>query len=253
MRNIMPKASVILRYCNMSKLRERNLKILVNHILKNDKLEIIIVNMYKKTNQKFTHPNVKQIWIDKPFESSKANNIGANKSSTNIFIFQDADIIFKNNLYNKTIKALMEGYESVRIGEECIQLSELNTKRCVDNKFLQSQINKKFKDSKRDAPGACIALSRKSFIKVGGHCELFKVYGWEDCYFRYKVRKLTNQICFKEQMLHLNHETNYQAGKQAVNSKLYEDLLYTDNGNCVKLSKRDQDDLLKKYPNIKGK
>jgi GT2 family glycosyltransferase len=115
----------------------------------------------------------------------------------------------------------------------------------------QEVISYKFPSCFRDAPGACIALSRDAFIKVGGCCELFKVYGWEDVYFRYKVKTLTKQTCLNAQMIHMPHETNYQIDKQPVNAPLYHELLYTDNGDCVKLSMRDREYLLSHYPTIR--
>jgi hypothetical protein len=160
--------------------------------------------------------------------------------------------LFDINCYSKIIRAISSGKaETVRVGERCVQLSYENTRNmCKNPKILNANVKKKFNDCFRDAPGACVAISRKAFINIGGHCELFKVYGWEDCYFRHKVKKLTRVIRLKEQMLHLQHEENWQSGRQAANLPLYEALLYTDNGDGVKLSKRDKKDLLKKYPGM---
>ena len=52
-------------------------------------------------------------------------------------------------------------------------------------------------------------------------------------------------------MIHLPHEVNFQSDKQPVNAKLYQQLLYTDGGDCKKLSKRDMKDLLFKYKELK--
>jgi predicted glycosyltransferase involved in capsule biosynthesis len=195
---------------------------------------------------------VKKIFTPKPFESSRANNIGASMATTNIFIFQDADIIFRPRHYDEIMQKVKKGYEMVRVGEKCVNLNTQSAIRMSKHpEHIDKIITKKFKDSFRDAPGACIAITRKAFVRIGGYCELFKVYGWEDCYFRYKANKLTKKMCLKEQMIHLPHETNFQMKHQAKNAKLYHDILYTDNGNAKKLAARDREDLLAKYPGVK--
>jgi len=239
-------ASVILRYCNQSRSRARNLRILLHHLAKIPTLEIVVSVMDKD----FTpHVEVKKIFTPGTFESSRANNIGAAAATTDILIFQDADIIFEASCYTKIIQSICAGQESVRVGEQCVNLGAVNVPKLQRNPtaFLKHR----FKTCLRDAPGACIALSRSAFIKVGGHCELFKVYGWEDCYFRYKVKTLTKQSCLNQQMIHLPHEENFQMGHQADNAHLYQELLYTDGGNCIKLSERDRKFLLEQYPTLR--
>jgi predicted glycosyltransferase involved in capsule biosynthesis len=241
--------SVILRFTNRSKKRERDLKILLSHICRLKNLEIIIVVMERDVDlSNFT--NARKIFIDEPFESSKANNIGADASTTDVLVFQDADIIFKSDCYGKIINNL-KNYDSVRVGENCVNLGEIHVKKLIGSPInIDHLTNKRFRDCIRDAPGAAIALNKRKFIEIGGYSELFKVYGWEDCYFRYKVKKLTKQMCLNEQMIHLPHEVNYQAGKQPVNAKLYHEIIYTDDGDCIKLSNRDRAFLLKKYKNL---
>jgi predicted glycosyltransferase involved in capsule biosynthesis len=244
----MQNSSIILRFANKSKKRARNLKILLDSITRLKNLEIILVVMENDIN--LEHP-VRKVFLDAPFESSKANNFGADLSTTDILIFQDADIIFKLNSYNKIVESL-KNYDSVRVGESCVNLGEIHVGKLTQNSAnIDRILNKKFTDSIRDAPGAVVALNKKDFIRIGGYCELFKVYGWEDCYFRYKVKKLTRQICLNEQMIHLPHEVNYQAGKQPVNSGLYHELLNTDGGDSIKLSIRDREFLLENYKNLR--
>ncbi|MBD3407207.1 MAG: glycosyltransferase [Candidatus Lokiarchaeota archaeon] len=242
----MSEASVIIRYTNRSLSRARNLKILLDYIWPLNNIEIILSVM--EHDIKIKHKKVHKIFSPDKFESAKANNIGAHNASTNIFIFQDADIMFHRKCYQKIINNINSGFGSIRVGERCVNLGENNIPKLKRNPelILRHEFNSCF----RDAPGACIALSRKSFKDVGGHCELFKVYGWEDVYFRYKVKKLTSQKCLNQQMIHLPHEINYQMGKQAVNAELYQELLSVDGGDCIKMSNRDREDLLRKYPNI---
>lgn len=234
--------SVIIRYSNRSKAREYNLNALLDLIVPKNNLEIILSVMEQNINIK--HQRVRKIFTPNPFESSKANNRGAAVATTDIFVFQDADIIFDPLLYDGIVHQIRNGFETVRVAEQCINVVGSNdAARLVKKTFGEGA-------ARRDAPGACVALSRKAFIRIGGHCELFKVYGWEDCYFRYKAAKLTKHHCLKGQMIHLGHEENYQAGKQPVNAGLFSELLSTDGGNCLRLAERDRIDLLSKYPGI---
>ena len=242
-------ASVIIRFSNKSQQRLRNLGILINHIRRRKNIEIIVSAMESN------FPNIKGItknYTAATFESSRANNIGASLASTNILIFQDADIIFHLTNYDRIIhKILKEKYQTVRVGEKCVNLNAQSAAHMVGNLPKVDQVLRKdINDSLRDAPGACVAIGKKAFIRIGGYCELFKVYGWEDCYFRYKAKKLTRSIGLNSQMVHLPHEINFQMKHQAKNAKLYHDLLYTDKGNCGRLAKRDRIDLLKKYPRL---
>lgn len=243
----MVAASVIFRYSNRSQRRLRNLNTLIKYASRKNDIELIISTM--EINNPFIG-GAKNIFTNRPFESAQANNIGASHATSNILIFQDADIIFTLHQYNYIIKAITEeGYDAVRVGERCVNLSEPNSmfmSKSVDN--MIKILSQTFNDCFRDAPGACVAFSRDAFIRIGGHCELFKVYGWEDCYLLYKMNKLCKVKRLNGQMLHLSHEENYQIGKQPVNSKLYYEILYTDGGNGLKCAERDKADLIKKYP-----
>jgi predicted glycosyltransferase involved in capsule biosynthesis len=214
--------------------------------------EVIIAAMEKDlpSNSYITSPRTRKYFTEDPFESSKANNIGASKAQTDIFVFQDADIIFNPDIYRKIVNVIKnKGFESVRVGSNCVNLGNEATSRAYNNDSeLQKLLSQNPSGASRDAPGGCSAISREAFIRIGGHCELFKKYGWEDCYYRHKVGKLTMNTNLENGMFHLWHETNYQAGSQPVNAPLYSDLLSTDEGDSKELSERDRIDLLEKYP-----
>ena len=240
----MKEASVIIRFSNRSQARENNLNILLKHLEKHPSLEVILSVM----EIDFTPPEwVIKTYSPEEFTSSRANNLGASIATTNKLIFQDADIIFQIGIYDEMIKVL-NSFESVRVGETCVQLGQNNLRILQNNPA--TILNTVFKNCFRDAPGACIGLTKESFIRIGGHCELFKVYGWEDTYFRVKVKRLTTQTCLNRQMLHMPHEENYQIGQQPVNAHLYHELLETDGGDCVKLATRDREALLKNHPSF---
>lgn len=241
-----PEASLIIRYSHSSDARLHNLCVVAANAARVLNLEIIISCMGRDIP--YATPGAKRLFTSGDFESSKANNIGAAAATTDIFIFQDADIIFKPDYYQGILDAVKRGAESVRVGQTCINLngkaaSTLVTPQAIDN-LLRGLGNS---DAVRDAPGACIAVTRKAFVRVGGHCELFRCYGWEDCYFRYKISKLTEQAFLGGQMVHLPHEDNFQVGRQAENAQLYYDILYTDGGDCLRLAQRDREHLQDAY------
>jgi len=244
-----PAASVILRYSNKSQIRLQNLKLLLSLIKLQPNIEIILSVMENDIPAHVDLTGIRKIFTPDHFESSKANNIGANAAKTDIFIFQDADIVFRLNNYAKIIEAIKSKYESVLIGRDCVNLGGDSLPTNISALLKMLKVERGV--ASRDAPGGCSAISRKAFIRVGGHCELFKVYGWEDCYYRYKVQILTEQIDFKNRMYHLNHEMNYQAGHQADNAHLYSELLTRDNGTCLQCATRDRNFLSKHYEYLK--
>jgi len=243
-----PAASVILRFRNSSTTRLRNLWLVTEVIHDVPEIEIIISAM--ELDIPGDLPG-KVVLTREPFSSSRANNIGANAASSNIFIFQDADIIFHPRYYRKFVQVLTEsGFETARLGQNCLNIS--NPRSLFDRRgeALYQHIDQYATDAIRDAPGACCAMTRAAFCRIGGFCELFSVYGWEDCYFRYKVTGLTKFTSLDGKMLHLPHEENYQAGFQQANAHLYHDILYTDGGNGIRLSQRDAEALSSRYPGI---
>jgi predicted glycosyltransferase involved in capsule biosynthesis len=270
----MAKASVIIRFTNKSPHRVNNLMALIRHISKNPNVEIIVSAMeedvkYPKDIEKLKfgrNPKRAKLihnFSRKKFASTVANNIGASLANTDVLIFQDADILFHNSNYDRIIERIRKGAKAIRVGEDCLNLSMENTKKIqVEAKAnkQQSIYNhfKKMEGSKkgcRDAPGACTAVSRKAFIEIGGWCERFLVYGWEDCHFRYKVKKLgkDNYKSLQAPMLHLAHEVNYQSKHQPDNANLYSQLVSANAKEYASLLSVDRKDLLAKYPQIKQK
>jgi predicted glycosyltransferase involved in capsule biosynthesis len=264
----MAKASVIIRFTNRSPERANNLFTLIRHISRNQNLEIIVSAMEKNVQ----YPeDIKQLrfgqvgraplihtYTSKPFASTTANNIGAAKANSNIFIFQDADILFAPKAYNMIINQIKKGFQSIRVGEKCWNLNGVHTHKLKEQyatNWTTSPIIshlKRLENAKggRDAPGACTAISRKAFADIGGWCELFQVYGWEDCYFRFKVRKLKH-MSLNLPMAHLNHEPNYQGGHQPDNRKLYYEILYAKPDKYKDIIRRDRMALLNKYRQFK--
>jgi hypothetical protein len=242
-------ASIIVRFANKSDRRARNLRILINHLRRVPNLEVIVSVM---ENDIAGLAGVRKNFVDASFESARANNIGASLASGNILIFHDADVLIESRDYTRVMDAIDEGYESVRASERCIELSDVDLPRFAKPEEIDDAIRDSRVDSTRDAPGAFMAITREAFVRIGGYCELFKVYGWEDCYFRLKAARLTYMTCLDRRLVHLPHEENYQMKDQPINAGLCRELLETDGGNCVKLAARDRLDLMVKYPHIIG-
>lgn len=266
----MPKASVIFRFNNQSPQRVKNLDTVIRHASHNPNLEIIVVVMdtdvdlpiFKSLENPPKHRGkiIKRFYKE-PFASSRANNIGASLANTDILIFQDADILFSTGAYERIIKTIEGGADAVRVGEWCQNLNAPNTARIYKehqhassngfmavNRFIAEAA--KTTKSRRDAPGACHAISRKAFIEVGGYSERFKVYGWEDCYFRFKMQKL-GRVSLEMPMLHLYHEVNYQMRHQPDNAPLYHQLVYANPNQYKAILERDRGELLENHPRIK--
>lgn len=265
----MPEASIIIRFTNRSEARLKNLITVARQASWNPNLEIIIVAMEKEANLnplKFDgqpgRAKLVKHFTEQPFSSSKANNIGASLAQSDILIFQDADILFSPDAYKRIIKKIKEdGYEAVRVGEWCQNLSHRNTKKLVNAHFNSGPIGmgavgkalraaNETKSCRRDAPGACHAIRKDVFVQNGGYSELFEVYGWEDCYFRFKMKQL-RQANLEMPMLHLHHEINYQMAHQPDNNHLYSQLTSANPKEYESLLKRDRKDLLEKYPSLR--
>jgi len=267
------KASVIIRFTNKSNQRVNNLMTLIRYISKNRNVEIIVSAMeenvqYPKSISKLQLKNPKRAklihhFTNKKFASTVANNTGASLANTNILIFQDADILFHNSNYNRIIKQIEKGMKAIRVGEKCLNLSIENTKKIhieAESNKSQAILNyfdriQKSGKGCRDAPGACTAINRKTFINIGGWSERFLVYGWEDCYFRYKIKKLgkNKYKSLQAPMVHLAHEINYQSKHQADNANLYSQIISANSEKYTAILKRDRTELLKKYPKINKK
>ena len=239
--------SIIIRYRNSSSERERNLKIVLKHFLNASNVEIIVSVMECDIDLSSYH--VKKIFTPDPFESSKANNIGAAASSKPYLCFLDADILFPLRAFKQAADFFAQGVEAIRVTETCVNLG--NTARVeIEKGHIQKVFQRiNAQTPGRDAPGGSLMITRPAFVKVGGYCELFQKYGWEDCYMRVKVNKVCKKKALGLFSIHLPHETNYQSGYQAVNAPLYQELL---NGNIETIIKRDRDALLQRYPKLAG-
>ena len=250
--NDQKQLSIIIRYSNRSTHRYRNLKLLIEYLQTTPNIEIILSVMEKDIPNELINQKTIKTYSPQPFESSKANNIGANTANTNILVFQDADIIFHNKYYQMIIEQIKNGYESIRIGQTCVNLGELVTHQLATREIkLNELLSRPTNDSIRDAPGGCSAITKEAFIKIGGYCELFQKYGWEDCYYRIKQQVLTKHTNLNACMYHLWHEENYQAGYQTENAHLYNDLIATNNTDCIHHSNRDRKYLELHYENLK--
>jgi hypothetical protein len=247
MANSRPRASVIVRFANRSDDRARNLRIVIGHLHRLPDLEPIISVMETDIAGL---DRVRKNFVPAPFESARANNIGASLASADVFLFQDADILMESDDYHLVMEKIDEGYECVRAADRCLNLADSDVSRFGKPDEVDDAIRNSQGSSTRDAPGAFTAITREAFLRIGGYCELFQVYGWEDCYFRLKAARLTRMTWLDRRLIHLPHEENYQMTYQPVNAGLFRELLETDGGDCVQLAGRDRLELVTKYPRI---
>ncbi len=246
------EGTVIIPFVNKSKSREKNLKFVLENLRRVPELEIIVSVMEDDVEL----PSfVRKIWTPDTFIKSQAINIGASQAATDIFVHHDADILAHSRAYRLLLDAInKDNYESVVLSDTCTNLgtatfdkyfSEVQDYKTVD-KVIEAD---PFRGThSRKAPGACLALARSAFIRIGGYCELFQVYGWEDSYMKRKTSVLTKYKNLNMLLFHLPHERHYQAHLQPTNRKLFYATLSRNGEHIPALAERDRQDLLRKYP-----
>lgn len=242
------RMSVILRFCNKSYNRLRNLLVLLGLLRSVPFVEVIVVVMGDDIGDGVVSfgGRFRKVFVGGggEFESSRANNVGASVAGSDVFVFQDADIVFDPEVYSRVLDLMVGGVESVKVGRSCVDLGEDVTAGVgvggVDFGLLGG-------GSVRDAPGGCSAITRGAFVRVGGYCELFKYYGWEDFYYRYKTEQCCNHVVLDCCMFHLWHECNFQCGGWNRHRDLFDELL-ADSCGCVE---RDRLFLVERYEGLR--
>jgi hypothetical protein len=243
----MKRASIIVRYSNRSPRRERNLKIVVSQASKIKDCEVLVSVMEHDT---LLSGGFTKKFVPDAFELCRASNIGASSSSANVFIIQDADILVETASYHGLIDAISSGCESAVVGEQCTDLSEHNVPPFQQSDRIDALVGE-FRNTRPSRKGLGIfAISREAYVRIGGYCELFKVYGWDDCYMALKMKKATKFTDLSRPVVHLAHEVNYQSQFQPTNAETYYQLLYANDSEFQTLLDRDRVDLLGKYSGI---
>lgn len=157
------KASLILP-CSVETPDKEIEKILYEHRRQTIELEIILSDYNKNfrdldTNKNFIHSG--------NFNLSHARNSGAKLSSTDWLIFSDIDTIYNNNVFEEMIKQNQNIIRGVsRTDIENIESPLRDFYKCANSPII---------------------FQRDYFFDIGGYCEEFKTYGYEDSDLSHKV------------------------------------------------------------------
>ncbi|MEG9415572.1 galactosyltransferase-related protein [Vibrio cholerae] len=145
------------------------------------------------------------IYIDKPnnlFNLSECRNTGLKESSADFVIFEDVDLMHKEDFYesiNVEIKNLIINQGWVFFAVPVTYLSEMSTELLVQgvsneiSSFLISEAyNSESPYIQHHAPtSSFVVCRRKDAIKVGGFDEAFEGWGFEDSDFAVRLLMLT--------------------------------------------------------------
>jgi len=102
------------------------------------------------------------------FNLSKQRNQGAKHSRGEWLAFSDCDIYYNSNLFKKMIET----------GFDVVRGNTLRNKDTVNS----GEPSKKFK-----CGAAPLLIKRKIFEKIGGYCELYEGWGYEDSDIEHKL------------------------------------------------------------------
>lgn len=199
-------------------------KVLQNlHAQNYEPLEIIIseygVRGQKHHNNKYG-PSVRYFYTpgQELFNKSKAMNKGFMAAKYDICVLVDADVILPEG-YLGSVERHLEGFDA------CFLLKRVLHTPTV--KGLKHAIIPPINYVRDDNfNGASLGIRKQAYIKIGGMCERFEGYGYEDLEFWDRLRKMLklNQNRTLD-VLHLNHghAPNYDK-HWAKNQKIWNEL-----------------------------
>jgi len=175
-----PMLSVIVPTLNEEKYIERCLKAIRNQRYENYELIISDGNSLDRTveiSKKYTE----KIIISPKRGIGIQQNIGAKNAKGNILIFVHADVVIKNALFEKIVKAVSEGY--IGGGAE-VEIEGTDFKYRLFNVFFR-KLNNVLNRINIIASGDVLFFKKDAFIKNEGFRDVF----FEDGDLFFRVRK----------------------------------------------------------------
>jgi len=174
---------------------------------------------------------------DTTFNKSKAMNKGFMAASNSICMLVDADVILPHG-YLASIDAHMVGYDA------CFLLKRVLHTPVV--RHLKHNITPPITQVRADNfNGASLAIRKEAYRKIGGMCERFEGYGYEDLEFWDRLRRMLNLNEDRiYDVLHLNHGHVRGYDRQwAANQKIWTELAGQSPKERAKIFKK----ILEKY------
>lgn len=193
------KISCIISYKQVDKYRQHNLDNVIRHIsnFKLDNLEIIVVEQdaYEKFDST-PYKNTKKIFIynDGEFNKGWGYNVGAKESSGDVLFFCDCDIILPEEFFINSIKKL-NTHDVVDTHSIIASYDEENTVNLINSNFKSYQdLHKNVVDTVLISGGAFL-IKKQIYLDIHGFDERFIGWGYEDCAFDLKLKKLNINVC----------------------------------------------------------
>lgn len=211
------KSSYIIPYKD-DEFRQNNLKIVLNHLMSFNDLEIIVVEQDAKKKLKLDFVK-KHIFISHsgPFNRSWALNVGAMNSSTEILTFADGDILIKQKDYVETINAC-EKYDVVDPMKNIWFLKE-HAQNCFSNEGAELIEG-------TNTCGGIVSFKREKFLEVKGWDECFEGWGYEDGSMTAKINTFNFSIMqLPFELYHLYHKRyTIKNMPNNLNKKIFESI-----------------------------
>lgn len=167
--------------------------------------------------------NIRYIYLHKDahesYCKSRMVNAGVEASRGRHFVLHDADVAIPAQYLAEIVSCLESGWEAVRPIRLLFYLDEQLSQ--VVKKSNSVSMIKHVPDVLQNFPGASLAMNTEIFWKIGGMCESFKEWGWQDVEF---LDRLTTRNVFAGAWLpavHLWHApAKLKASKDYRNKEL---------------------------------
>ena len=131
------------------------------------------------------------------FNKSKAMNAGIMAATSDICVVLDADMLIPDGFFDLVISSI-SGYDACFLLKRILHCTELDVKH-HKLPHIESIRDDNFN-------GGSIAITKSAYIRIGGMCEDFEGYGYEDVEFWDRLRQLTTLNEKRElDLLHLPH------------------------------------------------
>jgi predicted glycosyltransferase involved in capsule biosynthesis len=125
----------------------------------------IVVSIHGHKQDKINSTVVERIY-DGNFSLSKTRNAGAWVSNTDWLIFSDVDIVYQDDVFSNMIATGGEVVAGV-------------TRRDISTDGVPGEYYK--------CTNSPMVITRKLFEEIGGYCELYSGWGYEDSHFEHKL------------------------------------------------------------------
>ena len=195
------------KFC-LKALLEQKTKIPFEIIVVNDGFDEKISNLIE-TYKKYL--DLKYFERENDMCVSLSRNIGANNSKAKYLVFIDSDIILNPLALNHYYNLLSENKNTSIWGEFHSQ-GEKDIRLAIENKEFEKYINHKDNLILYFKPfnycfSASFAIEKEIYHQIGGFCEEFVGYGYEDKEFAYRLYKNRIKFLFNKDVsaLHLGN------------------------------------------------